>query len=129
MQLTQQKELLREIIKLDLILLQGADESGQLMTFQVQPTLMSEIKEAQKGDPRLQKFRTQVEAGLRTDIRIHSDGTLYFGNRICVPQGKIRQKILAETHSLAYSIHPGGTKMNQDLKQNFWWNAMRREIA
>jgi len=128
-QLTQQNKLLQEIIKLNLMLVQGTDESGQLMTLQIQPTLIIEIKEAQKEDPRLQKFRAQVEAGLRTDVRIHSDGTLYFGNRICVPQGKIRQKILAETHSLAYSIHPGGTKMNQDLKQNFWWNAMRREIA
>jgi len=101
------------------MLIQGTDESRQLMTFQIQPTLMDEIKEAQKKDPRLQKFRAQVEAGLRTDVRIHSDGALYFGNRICVTQGEVRQKILAEAHSLAYSIHPGGTKMYQDLKQKF----------
>ena len=30
--LTQQKELLREIMKLDLMLIQGADESGQLLS-------------------------------------------------------------------------------------------------
>ena len=47
-QLTQQKELLREIIKLDLILIQQTSESGQLMTFQFQPTLIDEIKETQK---------------------------------------------------------------------------------
>ena len=89
------------------------------MTFQIQPTLIDEIKEAQKEDPRLQKFRAQVEAGLRADIRIHLDDALYFGNRICVPQGEVRQKILAEAHNSAYSIHPGGTKMYQVLKQNF----------
>ena len=50
-QLTQQKELLREIIKLDLMLVQGTGKSDQLMTFQIQPTLMDEIKEAQKEDP------------------------------------------------------------------------------
>ena len=104
-QLTQQKELLQKIIKLDLMLVQGTDESGQLMTFQIQPTLINEIKEAQKGDPRLQKFRTQVEAGLRTDIRIHSNGALYFSNKIYAPQGEVRQKVLAEAHSSAYSIH------------------------
>jgi len=32
------------------------------MAFQIQPTLMEEIREAQKEDPRLQKFREQVEA-------------------------------------------------------------------
>ena len=107
-QLTQQKELLQDNIKLDLMLVQGTDKSGQLMTFQIQPTLMDEIKEAQKENPILQEFRAQVEARLRTDVRIPSDGALYFGNRICVPQGEVRQKILAEAHSSAYSIHPGG---------------------
>ena len=71
------------------------------MTFQIQPTLINEIKE----DPRSQKFRAQVDAGLRTDIRIHSDGALYFGNRICIPYGEVQQKILTEAHSSAYSIH------------------------
>ena len=82
---TQQKELLQEIIKLDLIKVQETSDSGQLMTFQIQPTLIDEIKEAQKEGPTLQKFRAQVQARLRTDVRIHSDGTLCFGNRICVP--------------------------------------------
>jgi len=52
-QATQQKELLQEIIKLDLIQIQETSESGQLMTFQIQPTLIEKIKEAQKEDPRL----------------------------------------------------------------------------
>jgi len=52
-QLTQQKELLREIIKLDLMLVRETGESGQLMTIQIQPTLIDEIKEAQKENRRL----------------------------------------------------------------------------
>jgi len=50
---------------------------------------MEEIREVKKEDPRLQKFREQVEAGLRSDVRIHMDGALYFRNKICVPQGEI----------------------------------------
>lgn len=46
-----------------------------------------------------------------------------------MPRGDVRQKVLAEAHSSAYSIHLGGTKMYQDLKQHFWWNAMKREIT
>jgi len=38
-------------------------------------------------------------------------------------------KNLAEAHSLTYFIHPGGTKMYQDLKQNFGWNGIKRDIA
>ena len=62
-------------------------------------------------------------------MQIHMDGTLRFDNRICVPKGEARQEVLAETHSLDYYIHPGGMKMYQDLKQQFWWHGMKREIA
>jgi hypothetical protein len=30
---------------------------------------------------------------------------------------------------LSYSIHPGCTKMNKDLKVRFWWEKMREHIA
>ena len=99
------------------------------MTFQIQPTLIEEIRDAQKEDPRLQKFRDQVEAGLRTDVHMHADGALHFGNRICVPQREVHQKILAKAHKSAYSIHQGGTKMYRDMKQHFCWNAIKREIV
>ena len=68
-------------------------------------TLMEEIRAAHDEDPRLQKFREQVKAGLRTDVCIHSDDALYFDNRICVPQEEVRQKVLAEAYSSAYSMH------------------------
>jgi hypothetical protein len=41
----------------------------------------------------------------------------------------LKQLILKETHDTPYSIHPGGTKMYQDLKLQFWWHGMNREIA
>ncbi|GKD83995.1 retrotransposon protein, putative, ty3-gypsy subclass [Tanacetum coccineum] len=28
-----------------------------------------------------------------------------------------------------FSIHPGSTKMYRDLKQNFWWNGMKHDVA
>jgi len=84
LEFTQQKGLLKKMMRLDLMTIRKTSASGQLMAFQVQPTLMEEIKATQDKDPRLQKFRKQVEAGLRTDVCIHSDGALYFNNRICV---------------------------------------------
>jgi len=126
MLLTQQDELLKEMRRLDLMVIQRASGSVQLMAFQIQLTLMEEIREAQREDPRLLKFREQVEAGLRSDVCIYTDGALYFRGRIYVPQGEIRQRILTEAHNPAYSIHHRGTKMYQDLEQHFWWNAMKR---
>jgi hypothetical protein len=34
-----------------------------------------------------------------------------------------------EAHCSWYSIHLGTNKMYQDLKKNFWWTRMKREIA
>jgi hypothetical protein len=30
---------------------------------------------------------------------------------------------------MSHFIHPGSTKMYQDLRQHFWWTRMKREIA
>ena len=37
--------------------------------------------------------------------------------------------ILKEAHESPLTIHPGSTKMYQDLRQRFWWTRMKREIA
>jgi hypothetical protein len=62
----------------------------------------------------------------------HTDhqGVLWFNNRIVVPKDhQLRKQILDEAHLSKFSIHPGSTKMYQDLRQNFWWTRMKREIA
>jgi hypothetical protein len=38
-------------------------------------------------------------------------------------------KPMTEAHLSKFSLHPGSTKMYQDLRQNFWWTRMKREIA
>ena len=42
---------------------------------------------------------------------------------------ELKSEILHEAHNSKYSIHPGSTKMYHDLKENFWWPDMKREIA
>jgi hypothetical protein len=42
---------------------------------------------------------------------------------------ELHRKIMDEAHCSRYSIHPGTNKMYQDLKKNFWWTRMKREIA
>ena len=110
MQITQQKELFEEMRRMDLMVIRRATSPGKLMVIQIQPTLLEKIKEAQGRNPKLQKFREQVKAESRSDMQIHADGTLRFGNRICVPKGEIRQEVLVEAHSSAYSIYPGGRR-------------------
>lgn len=55
---------------------------------------------------------------------------VWFGKHLCVPnKAALRHLILQEAHDTPYSIHPGGTKMYQDLRDRFWWQGMKREIA
>jgi len=70
-----------------------------------------------------------VEAGLRTDLLIHEDGSLRYGARLCVPKGDVRQELLTEADNSRYNVHPDGINMYQDLKQHFWWHGMKRDIA
>jgi hypothetical protein len=65
-----------------------------------------------------------------SDFLEDSQGTLWLGKQICVPNLKpIKESILREAHDSAYSIHPGSTKMYKDLKTQYWWNGMKREVA
>jgi hypothetical protein len=57
--------------------------------------------------------------GKAPDFIEDDQGTLWFKKRICVPEIEhLRQLILREAHDSAYSIHPGSTKLYQDLKES-----------
>jgi hypothetical protein len=42
---------------------------------------------------------------------------------------ELHHKIMDETHCSQYSIHLRTNKMYQDLKKNFLWTRIKREIA
>jgi hypothetical protein len=42
---------------------------------------------------------------------------------------ELHHKIMDEAHCSRQSIHLGTNKMYQDLKKNFWWTQMKREIT
>jgi hypothetical protein len=41
----------------------------------------------------------------------------------------VKQMVLRKAHESKFSIHPGSTKMYQNLKHLYWWSNMKREIA
>ena len=47
-----------------------------------------------------------------------------------VPQlTDLREEILREFHCSRFSLHPGGTKMYQDLRCQYYWNGMKRHVG
>ena len=58
------------------------------------------------------------------------DGSLYYKDRVCVPSdSELKKAILEEAHSGSFSMHPGSTKMYQDLKVSYWWSGMKRDVS
>jgi len=92
----------------------------QLKAIQVTNDLKREIKEVQANDEFLKKKKKLVEKDNGENFVIDRERILKFGNKICVPNDKrIKKMIFEEAHKSKLSIHPGTTKMYQDLKQMF----------
>ena len=103
---------------------------GFLSTLVVKPTLEDQIKAAQKRARGIRHINANIASGKAKCFTLDDEGVVHFENRIVVPKNKnLRQLILKEAHESPLSIHPGGTKMYQDLCQRFWWTRMKREIA
>ncbi|MCQ8082127.1 hypothetical protein NP492_23680, partial [Salmonella enterica] len=93
-------------------------------------SLVVEVKEKQDSDPILLELKSAVHNQRVEVFSQGGDGVLRYQGRLCVPNvGELRQHILAEAHNSRYSIHPGATKMYRDLREVYWWNGMKKDIA
>jgi hypothetical protein len=96
------------------------------------PTLRDEIKTTQKNDEGMCHIKRRMQEGDPKVACFHEDaeGTLWFKERLVVPKKEApKKKILDEAHTSRYSIHPGSTKIYHDLRQQFWWTRIKREVA
>jgi hypothetical protein len=127
--LTTQKEIINDLERMGIEVVMG-HSGAYLASLSIQPTLIERIKLLQSGDSQLVKIMDEVRSGKKPMFNISDDGVLKFGNRLCVPNDpSIKKDILEEAHRSSYTIHPGSTKMYRDLRETFWWNNMKREIA
>nr|ABA95223.1 retrotransposon protein, putative, Ty3-gypsy subclass [Oryza sativa Japonica Group] len=119
-------ELCKEFERLNL----GIVGRGFVAALEAKPTLIDQVREAQINDPDIQEIKKNMRRGKAIGFLEDEQGTVWLGERICVPDNKdLKDAILKEAHDTLYSIHPGSTKMYQDLKERFWWASMKREIA
>ena len=94
------------------------------------PSLLNQVLEAQKKDEKIATIINQIGNGKETEFTVNENGVLYYKDRVCVPDcDDLRKSILEEAHSGSFAIHPGSTKMYQDLKMSFWWSGMKRDIS
>ena len=55
---------------------------------------------------------------------------MWISGRLCVPDvDNLREEILEEAHFAAYSVHPGATKMYHSIRDFYWWNGLKKDVA
>ena len=94
------------------------------------PNLLNRVLEAQKNGEKISAIIKQIGDGKETKFEVKGDRSLYYKDRVCVPNDcELKKSILDEAHNGYFSIHPGSTKMYQDLKMSLWWSGMKRDVS
>ena len=103
---------------------------AQLSSLSIQPSLVSRVIEAQQTDQTLKDYWEEAASEGQTDWQIGSDGGLRFRGRLCVPDiPQLRRDLMDEAHRSRFTIHPGSTKMYRDMRRQYFWAGMKRQIA
>ncbi|KAL0549073.1 hypothetical protein IC582_013553 [Cucumis melo] len=114
--ITKHAPLLRDFERAEIAVSIG-EVTSQLAQLSVQPTLRQRIIVAQLNDLYLVEKHRLVEEGQGEDFSISSDDDLTFEERLCVLEDSaVKTELLTETHSSPFIMHPGSTKMYQDLR-------------
>ena len=93
-------------------------------------SLESKIIELQKTDVGIFHIKRKMQEQETKHFILDERGVLWFEDRLVVPKDReLRNQILEEAHSSKLSIHPGSSKMYQDLKTYFWWTKMKEIVA
>jgi hypothetical protein len=118
-------ELCEEFDKLNLRIIANI----KAIEMEVGSNLVQEIWKGQIEDEKIQEIKRNLKEEKSPGFSEDEEGVLCYKGRICVPNIKeLKDKILREAHESAYSIHPGGTKMYDDLKATYWWYGMKRDV-
>ncbi|XP_070002503.1 uncharacterized protein [Nicotiana sylvestris] len=63
-------------------------------------------------------------------VRLADSNEGGYQGRLYVPDiDGLQERIMAEAHNSRYSVHPGSMKMCHDLKEVYWWNNMKKDVA
>ena len=78
--------------------------------------------ESHRQDAEIVSIRDRIQSGKDDEgWTIHADGSLWYRGRVVVPQlTNLREEILREFHCSRFAVHPGGTKMYQDLRRQYY---------
>ena len=128
----EKRELAKDVHRLTClgVTLIDSTEGGIVVTNGAESSLVFEVKEKQDQDPIFLELKANVHKQRVLAFEQGGDGVLRYQGRLCVPMvDGLQERIMEEAHSSRYSIHPGSTKMYRDLREVYWWEGMKKDIA
>ena len=95
---------------------------GTLRSLVATPSLFSRVIESQGQDSEVVSIRDRVQSGTGDEgWTFHIYCSLRYRGRVVVPQLiDLREEILREFHCSRFVVHPGDTKMYQDLRRQYY---------
>lgn len=88
------------------------------------------IKKAQSEAIKEENQKNKRIVGEISTLDIASCGLLSLHGRFSVPySGGTQQILMDEVDMSKFLIHPRTTKMYKDLKYNYWWHCMKRDVV
>ena len=95
---------------------------GTLGSLVATPSLLSRVIESQWQDLEIVSIRDRVQSGTGDKgLTVHVDGSLRYRGLVVIPQSTdLRKEILREFHCSRFAVHPGATKMYQDLRRQYY---------
>ena len=91
---------------------------------------LNRVLESQTNNEKYSAIVSQIREGKEIEFSMKEDGSLYYKDRVCVPNdSELKKDILEEAHSGSFAMHPGSTKMYQDLKVSYWCLRMKRDVS
>ena len=98
-----------------------SDDDEIIAEMIAKPYLLNQVLEVQKNDEKISTIVNQSKEEKETEFTMNEDGFLYYRDRVWVPNDdELKKSILEQVHSRSFAMHPGSTKMYQDLKTSYW---------
>lgn len=96
-----------------------------LATFHTNVPGLSSISELYESDPYFGRIWTEVQSRTRTDFVLH-EGFLFRTNKLCIPEGSWRLRIIQELHNEG---HMGRDRTIKLVLDSYYWPSVRRDVA
>ncbi|KAD7480443.1 hypothetical protein E3N88_03579 [Mikania micrantha] len=102
----------------------------KVMKLVITSGLIEQIKEAQKEALKEENWKRDRIKGQVYNLDEDNRGLKTRWGRVWIPPTcPLKSTLLEEAHKSKYSIHPGATKMYRDLRVNYWWPDMKRDVV